>query len=119
MSLTKKILLKEAACNKPEKLPQKLFGQDVWVKPVTQFQRSRRLASLYNKSGDIITDSLGRARMYTIIDHLCDKDGTPLFEESDISDLEQLDALKADILISAIEKWSSEQEGNVRGRSSD
>lgn len=119
MSLTKKTLLKELACSKPQKLSKKLFGQDVWVKPVTQFQKSRRLASLYNKSGEVVTDSLGRARIYTIVDHLCDKDGNPLFDESDISDLEQLDALKSDILISEIEQWSAEQEGNVRGRSND
>lgn len=117
MSLTKKTLLKELACAKPDKLPAKLFGEDVWVRPVSEFQRSRRLANLYSKSGEISKDALTRARLFTVVDHLCDNNGEPVFDENDINDLQQLDALKLDILVSAIEEWSNEREGNVRGRS--
>jgi hypothetical protein len=117
MSLTKKHLLDELVCSKPEKLPEKIFGQDAWVKPVSEFQRSRRLAALYGKGGEVSRDAIRKARIYTVIDHLCDQDGNNLFGESDVKDLMELDALKLDIVISCIEKWVVEREGKIQGGS--
>ena len=92
MSLTKKQLLAELVCTKPEKLKEQVFGQEAWVKPVSEFQRSRRLAALYGKDGEVSRDAIRKARLYTIVDHLCDQDGENLFKESDIKDLMELDA---------------------------
>lgn len=117
MSLTKKSLLAELACSKPQKLPVTLFGQQLWVKPVSEFQRSRRLASLYDKKGQVDNDAIRRARIYTIIDHLCDKDGVNIFKDSDVKELLELDALKLDLLTSAIEDWAGEREGKLKGGS--
>jgi len=117
MSLTKKQLLDELVCSKPEKLPSEVFGMDAWVKPVSEFQRSRRLAAIYGKGGEISKDAIRKARIYTIIDHLCDEEGNSLFNESDAKDLMELDALKLDIVINAIEKWVVEREGKILGGS--
>jgi hypothetical protein len=115
MSLTKKQLLAELVCEKPEKLPEKVFGQEAWVKPVSEFQRSRRLASLYGKDGEVSRDAIRKARLYTIVDHLCDQDGNSLFKEADIKDLMELDALKLDVVINCIEKWVQKREGKILG----
>ena len=117
MSLTKKNLLAELACSKPDKLPVKLFGHEMWVKPVSEFQRSRRLASLYDKKGQVDNDAIRRARIYTIIDHLCDKDGESIFKDSDVKELLELDALKVDMLTHAIEEWATKREGKLTGGS--
>lgn len=117
MSLTKKHLLAELVCQKPEKLKQQVFGQDAWVKPVSEFQRSRRLAALYGKDGQVSRDAIRKARLYTIVDHLCDKDGNALFSESDIKELMELDALKLDVVIGCIESWVSDREGKILGES--
>lgn len=119
MSLTKKILLSELACAKAEKLPVQVFGHDVWVKPVSEFQRSRRLAKLYGKSGQISEDVMANARLFTIVDHLCDKDGESLFEESDVKDLSQMDSLAIDVIVNAIEEWSTDRAGKAQGRLKD
>ncbi len=115
MSLTKKQLLDELVCSKPEKLPKRVFGQDAWVKPVSEFQRSRRLAALYGKAGNVSREALRKARLYTIIDHLCDENGDGLFEESDLKELMQFDALKIDVIVSVIEDWVSAREGKILG----
>ncbi len=115
MSLTKKQLLDELVCSKPEKLPKRVFGQDAWVKPVSEFQRSRRLAALYGKDGNVSREALRKARLYTIIDHLCDENGDGLFEESDLKELMQFDALKIDVIVSVIEDWVSAREGKILG----
>lgn len=110
MSLTKKNLLSQLACDKPEKLEGEFFGEDLYVRPVSEFKRSRRLAELLGKDGNPSRDGLQRARVMTIIDHLCDKDGQPIFDERDLADLLEMDALKLDLLTSAIESWVSERE---------
>ena len=115
MSLTKKQLLDELVCSKPEKLPKRVFGQDAWVKPVSEFQRSRRLAASYGKDGHVSREALRKARLYTIIDHLCDENGDGLFEESDLKELMQFDARKIDVIVSVIEDLVSAREGKILG----
>lgn len=115
MSLTKKTLLAEFVCSQPEKLEAKVFGHEVYVKPVSEFQRSRRLSSLYGKDGSIDKDAIRKARIYTIIDHLCDKEGTNLFVDSDVKELLDLDALKLDVLMKKIEEWVESREGKILG----
>ena len=117
MSLTKKTLLAELACSKPERLGEKMFGYDIYVKPVSEFQRSRRLASMVGKDGEVDKNAIRKARVYTLIDHLCDKDGTGLFKDSDVNDLLELDALKLDVLNHAIEQWVTSREGKFVGGS--
>ena len=116
-SLTKKTLLAELAVSKPERLPVKLFGHEVWVKPVSEFQRSRRLSSLYTKNGEVDREALRMSRLYAIVDHLCDKDGEPLFKEADVKELLEVDSLKLDLLTDAIETWAEKREGKLKGGS--
>lgn len=117
MSLTKKNLLAELAVTKPEKLPNKILGHTLWVKPVSEFQRSRRLSSLYTKDGQIDREAIRLARIYTIVDHICDEDGNNMFKESDVKDLLEMDSLKMDMLTSAIEEWVEKREGKLLGGS--
>ena len=113
MSLTKKILLSELACSKPEKLPQQFLGHDVWVRPVSEFQRSRRVASMTDRDGNIKKDAMVMARLHVVVDHICDSDGQPLFTEKDIKELRDLDALKLDSLLKQIEEWQASREGKL------
>lgn len=116
MSLTKATLLKKAAVSKPDVLGE-FFGETVYVKSVSEFQRSRRMSSLYDmKKETVKEEAVQRARCATIIDHLCDKDGKNLFTDKDMKDLLGLDALKMDLLIHAIENWVAEREGKLLGK---
>jgi len=113
MSLTKKILLSELACSKPEKLPEKFLGHDVWVRPVSEFQRSRRVASMTDNQGNIKKDVMATARLHVVIDHICDKNGEPLFTDKDMKELSGLDALKLDSLLKQVETWQASREGKL------
>ena len=116
MSLTKATLLKAAAISKPEVLGE-FFGETVYVKSISEFQRSRRMSSMYDmKKEKMREDAIQRARVFTIIDHVCDKDGKNLFSEKDADAIKNLDAMKLDGLISAIEDWAAGREGKQEGK---
>ncbi len=116
MSLTKATLLKKAAVSAPEVLGE-FFGETVYVKSISEFQRSRRMSSMYDmKKERMREDALQRARCLTVVDHLCDEDGENLFTEKDVNAIMQLDAMKLDVLVSAIEKWAEGKEGKPQGK---
>ena len=116
MSLTKATLLKKAAVSKPEVLGE-FFGETVYVKPVSELQRSRRMAQMYDmKKEKMRVDAIQRARCLTIVDHLCDEEGKALFTEKDVNDIMALDAMKLDLLVSAIEEWADGREGKHKGK---
>ena len=116
MSLTKATLLNKAAVSKPDVLGE-FFGETVYVKSVSEFQRSRRMSSLYDMKKEMIKEeAVQRARCATIIDHLCDEEGNALFTDKDMKSLLELDALKMDLLIHAIEEWVAKREGKLMGK---
>ncbi len=116
MSLTKATLLKKAAISKPDELGE-FFGEIVYVKSVSELQRSRRISSLYDAKKDCMRpDAMQRSRCLTVVDHVCDKEGTPLFTDKDVNDLMGLDALKLDLLIKAIEEWVGNREKKQQGK---
>ncbi len=116
MSLTKATLLKKAAVSSPEVLGT-FFDETVYVRPISELQRSRRMAQMYDmKKEKMRADALQRARCLTIVDHLCDEEGSALFTEKDINDIMALDAMKLDVLIGAIEEWADRREGKHKGK---
>ncbi len=112
MSLTKKALLEKAAVDKPVKLPQKFFGEDVYVKLPSELKRCRRAAQMFDDKGKAKTNYQERHRVYTIIDSVCDKDGKPVFGEGDVEAIAALDSLKLDGLHTAIQEWVDSREKN-------
>jgi hypothetical protein len=116
MSLTRATLLKNAAISKPEALGE-FFGETMYVKSVSELQRSRRMASLYDAKKDRMRpDAMQRARCLTIVDHVCDEEGKNLFTDKDVNDLMELDALKIDPILSAIEDWNNSRGGKPKGK---
>jgi hypothetical protein len=116
MSLTKATLLKAASVSKPSLLGE-FFGETVYVKPVSELQRSRRMSAMYDaKKEQLRPDALQRSRCLTLVDHLCDEDGNNLFTEKDVNDIMQLDAMKVDLLINAIEEWADKREKKQLGK---
>ena len=113
MSLTKKALL-DAVIAKTEgahKLGE-FFGQTIHVKKMTEVKRTRRAASMFDKEGEIQEKYRERARIYTIIDHVCDEDGELLFSEKDIPQWQAAQADVLDDLVEAITGWAAGEEGN-------
>lgn len=116
MSLTKATLLKKASVSKPELLGE-FFGEEVYVKSVSELQRSRRMAQMFDmKKEKVREDAMQRARCLTIVDHICDEEGKAIFSEKDVNDLMALDALKLDLLITAIEEWQAGREKKLQGK---
>jgi len=116
MSLTKATLLKKAAVSKPEVLGE-FFGETVYVKSISELKRSRRLAQMFDmKKERVREDAMQRARVLSIVDHVCDEDGTELFSEKDVNQLMELDALKLGELISAIEEWQESHTKKPKGK---
>ena len=112
MSLTKKKLLEKAAIDKPHKLGQKFFGEDVYVKLPTELKRCRRAAQMFDAKGNAKDSYRERHRVYTIIDSVCDKDGKMIFSDAAAEAVASLDSMKLDALHSAIQEWVDSKEKN-------
>ena len=75
------------------------------------------MASMYDmKKERMREDALQRARCLTVVDHVCDENGECLFTEKDVNDIMQLDAMKVDLLINAIEEWADKREKKQLGK---
>ena len=114
MTLTKKSLLAET----PRPTAVECEGRGtIYVKPLTEFQRSKRLADLWNDKGDKAEDAKLKLRVNMIVDQLCDEKGKNLFNEGDVKDLLALESSSLDSLVDAIsdfnDKYSSEKNGTA------
>lgn len=106
-SLTRELLF----ALKPEAKKVEVEGLGVvYIKPLTELLRSRRLAELFDEKGksDKATQEKRRANM--IIDQVCDETGEPLFNPSDLKDILELDGAKLDILVHAILDFNTDDE---------
>ena len=115
MSLTKKHLIEAIQASEEAKVHElgEFFGETVYVKQMSELQRSRRMTSMINKEGNGISEKFKeRNRIYAIIDYICDKDGKALYKESDCDDLLKLNFKAMNPLIEAIQAWVEALEGN-------
>ena len=103
MTLTRESLL----AMKPEatKVEVEGFGT-VYMKPLTEFQRSKRLADLYGENNDKQEDAKLKFRINLIIDQVCDERCKPLFNEGDAKDLLAIEGSKLDALVNAISDFN-------------
>jgi hypothetical protein len=111
VTLTKKALLANAKPTKPH-LIGTFFECEVYVKPMSELKRSRRVSGMFNKEGSISDSYKERARIYTITDHVCDEEGNSLYSDKDITDLMQIEARLLNPLVDAISAWSEDSEKN-------
>ena len=113
MSLTKKALLDAviAQTDKPHELGE-FFGQVIHVKKMSEVRRTRRAASMFDKDGEIQDKYRERARLYTIIDHVCNEEGELIFTEKDVASLQEAQADVLDSIVEAITDWAAGYEGN-------
>ena len=105
MTLTKKMLLAETP--KPVAVECKGRGT-IYVKPLTEFQRSKRLADLWDEKGSKAEDARLKMRVHMIVDQLCDEKGKNLFTEGDVKDLLALECSSLDSLVDAIGDFNEE-----------
>ena len=110
MSLTKRILLEKAAIDKPQKLKEKFFGEDVYVALPSELKRCRRASQMFDAKGKSKDLYRERHRVYSIIDSVCDKTGKPIFGEADVESIAALDSIKLDSLHNAIQEWVDSKE---------
>jgi predicted lipoprotein len=112
MSLTKSKLL--ALKPKAVKLEVKGLGE-IWVKPLNELLRSRRLTELFGgKDGSQDPKVAERRRAQMIVDQLCeDESGSSMFSQAEINDILQLDSIQLDALCDAIFNFNEEQEKNA------
>jgi hypothetical protein len=111
-SLTRELLF----ALKPEAKKVEVEGLGVvYIKPLTELLRSRRLAELFDEKGksDKATQEKRRANM--IIDQVCDEKGEPLFNASDLKDILELDGAKLDSLVHAILDFNTDDEKKDQG----
>ena len=113
MSLTKKALLENMinAADAPHKLGE-FFGMALFCKKMSELKRSRRASSMFTKEGEISDNYREKARVYTVIDHVCDEEGKLLFTEKDIPSLMELQSDVLDTLSEAIAEWAAGDEKN-------
>ncbi len=108
-SLTREMFL-ETLVIKPTKV--ELDGVTLYLKPISELKRSQRAAMMITKAGEIDKKYMERRRLYSLIDHLCDENGEPLFTEKDISSLQELDSIQIDPYFKAVMQFTGEDQGN-------
>lgn len=112
-TLTKQALM-ASLDRKAEKV--KLSGnREVWVRPVPEVVRCRRVAQLgeLDKDGKLDrAEMLSRDRAYSIIDQIMVDDKTPMFEDSDFDELVSKPSSSIDELVDAIKAFNGGSEGN-------
>ncbi len=106
-SLTKELLL----ALKPEAKKVEVEGLGVvYIKPLTELLRSRRMTEAYGKDGKLCQDYKQKMRAKMIVDQLCDEKGECLFTDSDLNDVLNLDGLKLDKLCDVIHDFNEKHE---------
>ena len=108
-SLTREMFLETLAV-KPVRV--ELDGIVMYLRPVSELKRSQRVAMMFAKSGEIDKKYMERRRLYSLIDHLCDENGEPLFTEKDLQSLSELDSFQIDPYFQAVMKFTGEDQGN-------
>lgn len=110
MTLTKEALAEKC---KPtsEKMEIPGFG-DVYVRSVSELQRSRRVARLFGSDQAANERNRGLRRVHSIIDQVVDENGDPLFRDTpeDVEFLCSLDGNKLDPLVAAIQQFNGDLE---------
>ena len=106
-SLTKELLL----ALKPEAKKVEVEGLGVvYIKPLTELLRSRRMTEAYGKDGKLCQDYKQKMRAKMIVDQLCDEKGEPLFTDADLNDVLNLEGAKLDKLCDAIHDFNEKPE---------
>lgn len=107
VSLTRKALLQSMASGVVE---LEACGFKFFAKPMSEVRRSTRSTQAFDDSGEVKREFLALRRVYAIIDHVCTKEGEPVFTDKDTRELERTDAKKIDQYFRAIEDAFGEEE---------
>lgn len=112
-TLTREALLEQA---QPEFTWATIEGIGrVGIRSVSEVQRSRRIASLFDADGNIIPEHRALRRVHLIIDHLMADETTPMFTDADINQLGALDGAKLDVYVAAINHITGSQKKESAG----
>ena len=118
-TLTREALLGKA---KPryEEVDVPGFGV-VGIQACSELRRSHRISKLFDANGNRLEIASVRRRVHMIIDQVMVKQGEPMFQESDVDVLLELDSEKLDPLVHAINNFNDEIEPEKKesGGSSD
>lgn len=109
-SLTKKSLFEQCKLDITEHTIEG-WGT-VHIKTMSELNRSTRIANMFDDKGELKDSAKVRQRANMLVDHLCEKDGKPMFTEGDVKDLLSLDAKKLDDICGHIADIIEGKEGN-------
>jgi hypothetical protein len=100
-SLTREALL--ALKPAPKEIEVEGLGK-VFIKPLTELLRARRLSEMYDEKSKINKSAFEKRRANQIIDQVCDEKGDPLFSQDDLRNILELDASSLDSLCNKIDE---------------
>lgn len=100
-SLTREKLL--ALKPAPKEIEVEGLGK-VFIKPLTELLRARRLSEMYDEKSKINKSAFEKRRANQIIDQVCDEKGDPLFSHDDLRNILELDASSLDSLCNKIDE---------------
>lgn len=87
----------------------------VYLKPLSELLRSRRMAELHNEKGKIDKAAYEKRRAVMILDQVCDEKGELLFKQNELNKILELDGMKLDKLVYAIIEFNEESEKKEAG----
>ncbi len=109
-SLTRESFFSDLAI---EPIEVELNGTIFYVRPISELKRSQRYSMMFDKSGNIDPKFMEKRRVLSLIDHICDENGEPLFTEKDLKALQELDSVQIDPYYAAIDEVLGGEEGNA------
>ena len=109
VSLTRKALLDDIKVEVKEAV---VDGKTLHCRPISEVRRTQRNVEAFDDNGKIRPEYMEKRRIYTIIDHLCDSKGEPMFTDRDVETLLNADSMKLDRWYDAIVSVLGDEVGN-------
>ena len=116
-TLTREALF-EKARPKYEEIDVPGFGR-VGIRQRSELKRIQRINEQFDDSGNRVAKHNNLRRLYMLLDQVMVSESEPMFSESDVAELAELDGAKLDPLVAAVTAFNEESEKNEPGGSSD
>lgn len=91
----------------------------VGIRSVSEVRASQREARMFDDNGNYVKDFETKVRAWAFIDQLMVDEKTPMFEESDLASIQQMDKAVTRPLYQAIKEFNREDSIKKKGDSKD
>ena len=87
----------------------------VWLRSLSEVKRAQRDVTLWDESGQPVSNFQELVRVYAIIDQVCMNESEPMFSDADVSAVQEMDHAITRPLYEAVRKFNGENDAKKNG----